>query len=200
MPACKITDRPHQFREATAKQGNGLQSPSLTASVGLFSLRSTRAAYLRVPGGLLRKSVRNLVIRRRRWCVAHGELIVLTPLISNDSIDHIDANANRYEGQNEWTKRSSLGECINKNPDIDEDDRARNLSDFGPNRSAGWSSVIGIWIHCEAAGLVDPRSLAKVRSASSRPARTTPIATAACYRRWQRMLIPPSPNTKKPSH
>ena len=199
MPACKITDRPHQFREATGKHGNGLQRPSLTALVELFSLCSTRAAYLRVPRVVLRKSVRNLVIRRRRWCVAHGESIVLTPLKSNDSIDHIDANANCYEGQNEWTKRSSLSECINKNPDIDEDDRAGNLSDLGPNRSAGWSAVIGIWIHGEAAGLVDPRSLAKARIASSRPPRTTPIATTACYRREQRMLIPPSPNTKKPS-
>ena len=199
MPASKIRAPTNQRRKATGKQGNGLQSPSPAALVELFSLRSTRAAYLRVPGVVLRKSVRNLVIRRRRWCVAHGESIVLTPLISNDSIDHIDANANCYEGQNEWTKRSSLSECINKNPDIDEDDRAGNLSDLGPNRSAGWSAVIGIWIHGEAAALVVTRSLAKAKIASSRPARTTPIATKACYRRGQRMLIPPRPNTKKPS-
>ena len=79
--------------------------------------------------------------------MAHGELVLFPLLVSDNSIDHINTNCNCRCGQNDFPKCSSLGECNHENPDINQDDRARYVSDPWLDRSAGWSSVIRIWLH-----------------------------------------------------
>ncbi|EAU74291.1 hypothetical protein RS9916_32327 [Synechococcus sp. RS9916] len=161
MPARKVTTRLSQANEAADEQGSWMQSGSLTAFIERASLCSTRAAPLIDLGVLLRESARNLVIRWRRWRVADGELILFPTLVSEDSIDHINTSCNCRCCENDFSKCSNLGECNNENPDIDQDDRARYFSDPRLDRSAGWSSVIGIWIHCKAVALTITRQSAK---------------------------------------
>lgn len=44
-----------------------------------------------------------------------------------------------------------MSQCVNENPCKGENDGACYASDLWFDRSAGWSSVVGIWIHREAA-------------------------------------------------